>query len=219
MISVSALVFGAFALLYSFSGLLEIGGNNNNNFPFQPFQYQTLQEIGGHFLFGYIVALPSRNLKIGIITGLMALTMDFDHLLNAVGFELQSRLAHSIPFVIISSILMGLIMSRFYNKAQSITERVQNGKLRDSIFTEKIFLQFLIITLAAFLSHIAYDVFVDDQASFPLLAPFSFDNFVIPAIYALPLEAAGALMIYFYYMRYYKGFPKARSDIVVKDKK
>ena len=61
---------------------------------------------------------------------------------------------------------------------------------------------FSFITLSAFLSHIAYDVFVDDKAKFLLLAPFSFSEFIIPKSYSLPIELVGsllALVVYLYY--------------------
>ena len=59
-----------------------------------------------------------------------------------------------------------------------------------------IFSLFLIITFAAFMSHIAFDVFVDAGASFPLLAPFIFTDYFIPQIYALPIEGAAVLLVY-----------------------
>ena len=76
-----ASIFGALAFLYSFFGFL----SNQTTARFDTFGSLTPQEIGGHFLFGYIVALPTRNLKIGVLAGLMALTIDADHLLNAAG--------------------------------------------------------------------------------------------------------------------------------------
>ena len=72
-----------------------------------------------------------------------------------------------------------------------------NGKLL-LLRPEKggIFSLFLIITFAAFMSHIAFDVFADAAASFPLLAPFIFSDFFIPQIYALPIEGAAVLLVY-----------------------
>jgi hypothetical protein len=61
------------------------------------------------------------------------------------------------------------------------------------------FLSLFIITLAAFLSHIAYDTFVDDKALFPLFVPFSFNEIFISRMYGLPIEAAGFLLVYLYY--------------------
>jgi hypothetical protein len=54
------LTFGALAFLYSFFGLIQHVAKTYN-FQFQPFQVPTVQEIGGHFLFGYAAALLSRN--------------------------------------------------------------------------------------------------------------------------------------------------------------
>ena len=68
-----------------------------------------------------------------------------------------------------------------------------------NVFAQLLFM----ITIGAFLSHIAYDVFVDDKARFPLLAPFSFSQNLIPRMYSLPIEAAGFIAIYLWYTRYY----------------
>jgi hypothetical protein len=46
----------------------------------------------------------------------MALTIDSDHLLNIAGFHIQGRIDHSIPFAIVSSILMGFIADKVYFK-------------------------------------------------------------------------------------------------------
>jgi hypothetical protein len=58
-----------------------------------------------------------------------------------------------------------------------------------------IFSQFLVITAAAVISHIAYDTFVDNHAYFPLLVPFVYTEFYIPEIYGLPLEGAAILLV------------------------
>jgi hypothetical protein len=51
-----------------------------------------------------------------ILIGLMALTIDSDHLLNIAGFHIQGRIGHSIPFAIVSSVLMGFIADKLYFK-------------------------------------------------------------------------------------------------------
>src|SRR5215469_9873118 len=117
-ITLLPLVFGALAFLYSFFSLIQHVANTYN-FQFHPFQVPSVQEIGGHFLFGYVAALFSRNVKIGVIAGLMALTIDFDHLLSAVGLVNVTRLAHSIPFAMMSCILMGAFVSRFFNRSST----------------------------------------------------------------------------------------------------
>jgi hypothetical protein len=217
-----SVVFGTLGFLYSFFGLFE---QTKNIVPLEPFRLLTIQEIGGHFLFGCIVSLPLRNLKIAILTGLMALTIDSDHLLNFSGLHIQGRIDHSIAFAILSSVTMGFIAAKFYFKisrennmdlvsSSSLVSQSKKaeGRKGNNIFSilsrtshnkKSFFILFLFITLSTFISHIAYDIFVDDKAKFPLLAPFLFKQFVIPRIYGLPIEAIGILILYVYHTRYY----------------
>ena len=194
-------------LYIQFFGLFE--QSNNNIIILEPFRLITFQELGGHFLFGAIVAIPTKNIKIILLAGLMALTIDSDHLLNVAGFHVQGRLDHSILFAVLSSIVIGLIAGRIYHKVwrgKTITtntiynlnrfrryekvdennkKHTSNTKLIDDDHkhkkkNEQFSSLFFIITLAAFLSHIAYDTFVDDKALFPLFVPFSFNRIFIP---------------------------------------
>ena len=229
-----SLIFGALGFLYSFVGFLD----QTPIISLEPFRGLTIEEIGGHFLFGFIIGIAFKNLKISILTGLMAVTIDADHLLSATGFDIQGRIDHSIPFAILSSILMGLITSKIYYKisranliilpqpplaslystpsSAPLLSNNNNSKPKNSEDKRKsknsvnrplveegnyLFfpLLFLFITLAAFLSHIAYDVIVDDNAMFPLFAPFSYSQFVIPRIYGLPIEAAGFIFLFLIY--------------------
>jgi len=205
-----AVFFGLLGFAYSFFGLLD---KNQNIVSLDPFRLLTINEIGGHFLFGAIVSIPLRNIKVSILMGLMALTIDSDHLLNLTGFHIQARIDHSIPFAIISSILMGLVAGRVYfnisRENHTHTTSYQSRSKIDKYYRKvkqyhvtynsnkrnSFFILFSFITLSAFLSHIAYDVFVDNKARFPLLAPFSFSEFVIPNSYGIPIEVAGSLVV------------------------
>jgi hypothetical protein len=152
----------------------------------EPFHALTIQETGGHFLFGFIVGIAVRSVKVAILTGLMALAIDSDHLLNIVGFHIQDRIDHSILFAILSSILMSLIATKIPyvrlsmhallsakvsgNNEKAVYRRGTKNKNRNNniIHNEaNLFVQLLfMITFGAFLSHIAYDVFVDDKQAF-----------------------------------------------------
>ncbi len=211
-----ASIFGGLAFLYSFFGFV----GNESTTRFDTFGSLTLQEIGGHFLFGYIVALPTRNLKIGVLAGLMALTIDADHVLNADGFDIQGRMSHSISFAILASVLIGIMAGQIFRKiplrnsmttphiGAALNSKTQENVLasahntQDSLLTtekKNIFFQFLIIVFAAYMSHISYDVFVDQGANFPLFAPFNFNNVSIAQIYAMPIEGAAILLVYLGY--------------------
>jgi hypothetical protein len=109
-----SILYGVLGFLYSFFGLFE--QSNNNIIILEPFRLITFQELGGHFLFGVIVAIPSKNIKFILLAGLMALSIDSDHLLNVAGFHVQGRLDHSILFAVLSSIVIGLIAGRIYHK-------------------------------------------------------------------------------------------------------
>jgi hypothetical protein len=240
-IIIISVVFGVMGALYSFFGLFQ---QTNQFIILEPFRLITVQELGGHLLFGALVAIPSRNIKIILLTALMAVTIDSDHLLNIAGFHVQGRLDHSILFAILSSILMGLVGSKIYHKisgghsiivlSHSVaadkskryekvnrTEKnphnaasANNNNNNTSKNINQFSFLFLIMTMATFLAHIAYDTFVDNIAEFPLLAPFSFAQIVIPRIYSLPIEASGFILIYLYYAIY-----RHRYSIFVPNKK
>jgi len=215
-ILIIAAIFGTVAFLYSIIGFFN---NQPTSYRVNVYGSVSPQEVAGHFLFGYIVALPTRNLKLGILAGLMALAIDADHILAAAGFQISIRLSHSILFAIIASILIGLAASRIFERQSSGTELLETQSLvRSSVgvgkdpnlnpaglydsrlsVKAKLFFQFLVLTLAAYMSHIAYDVFVDTRAVFPLLSPFNFHEVLIPQIYGLPIEGAAILMVYLWY--------------------
>jgi hypothetical protein len=230
-----SIIYGMLGFVYSFFGLIQ---QSNTIIILEPFRLVTLEELGGHFLFGAIVGIPSRSLKMILLAGLMAVTIDSDHLLNFAGFHVQGRPDHSIGFAVLSSILMGLLASRIYYKASGgnaiittaalplsrfrrfkkikashedsiigtntkVLGRSSNKNNSDLGYRSKQFFPLLIITIAAFMSHIAYDTFVDSQALFPLLIPFSFDQILIPRMYSLPIEAAAFLLVYLYYTFYH----------------
>jgi hypothetical protein len=129
-------------------------------------------------------------------------------------------MSHSVSFAILSAVLIGFIVTLIYRKVARENSIIMTSpvvissakiekKLADNansrqnsvLIAEKssLFYGFLVITLAAYMSHIAYDVFVDLGANFPLLAPFSFSDIFIPQVYALPIEGAAILLVYFWY--------------------
>ena len=230
IIIVLSAAFGLMGFVYS---LVDFTQPPHRVVPLEIFRSLTVQEIGGHFLFGFIpAAAATRNLRIAVLVGLMALTIDADHALNLAKLPVQGRLDHSIIFTLLSAPAMGLIAAyvivqndnrlllrsqrlqprrvnnntgSYYND-NSVENRVagvdinanQNPK-RAAISARYVFIQFSIITIVAVLTHIAYDVFVDDAARFPLLNPFNFSQIVIPRVLAIPIEAASFLVIYFCY--------------------
>lgn len=240
-IIVLASAFGLMGFLYS---LIDFTQPPHKVVALEPFRAITVQEIGGHFLFGFVAAgataVIKRNLKVAILVGLMALTIDADHVLNVAKLPVQARLDHSVFFAILSVPAMGLLAIQIIQRNSSLVLLLPNKRERTNdnrnnkdptsnnnynenddnkdnnaaivatsnqdpkeraALAKYIFIQFSVITIAAVLSHIAYDVFVDDYARFPLLNPLNFSQILIPRISAIPIEVAAFLIIYFFTTR------------------
>jgi hypothetical protein len=111
----------------------------------------------------------------------------------------------SISLIVVGLLLLTLVCpSALSTKKVFAQKECDESKRKNSVnrplVESNIFsLLFLFVTLGAFLSHIAYDVIVYDNATFPLLAPFSYSQFVIPRIYGLPLEMAGFIFLFLIY--------------------
>jgi len=179
-----SLLFGGLGFSYSFLGLLDY---HQVIRPLEVFRILTVQEIGGHFVFGFLVGLPSKNLSVALLTGLMALTIDADHFLNIAGFHIQGRIDHSIPFAISSAIIIGIAAMCISN-----TKILQSNRNKT------------ILSLGYKSKHNednnkSNSIFENNNARFPIFAPFSFTQYLIPQIFALPIELVGMLIIYAYY--------------------
>lgn len=106
-----------------------------------------VNEIAGHFLWGLVAAVVTMRLKYILLGGAFAVLIDSDHIINALQIEGISRMSHSIAFAMIAVIVMMLVFGK-----------------RDYILGA--------VAGASVLSHISYDLFVDDYSGFPLFTPF-----------------------------------------------
>ena len=209
-----ALIFGGMSFCYSFFGFFSPQAKTIGRL--DVFGSLTPQEIGGHFAFGFVAGLAFRKLRMAVLCGLMALAVDADHVLNVAGFEIQGRMSHSIPFIIIASVLVGIITILILNylmrgNDKSFTRRANwtnkgansvndwGSHLSPDILVLHTFSRFLIISASAAISHVAYDTFVDAHANFPLLVPFVYTDFYIPQIYGLPIEGAAISLVCLWY--------------------
>ena len=130
-------------------------------------------EIGGHFLFGVVAVLPFIvvSFELVILAGVLAVTIDIDHLLAALNLNVVSRPAHSFAFLILASLA-------FIYIARSLKLGSENRQLLAK--------QIGFIPAAAILSHISYDIFAAygifsaGESSFPLFVPFNFQLIPFP---------------------------------------
>lgn len=107
-------------------------------------------EVGGHLLFGAVAALPTMDLRlIALCTGEASL-IDSDHILSALNFPVETRLSHSIGFLILMTVAISWVATR--------------GKRLD--------VRVMLTTVAAILAHFSYDIYAGN-GEFPVFAPVS----------------------------------------------
>src|SRR3989338_5855706 len=112
-----------------------------------PLDSATPQHIFGHILWGAIAGIASLSLRYIILTGIFAIILDSDHLINFEGIDAVSRMGHSIPFAFISLIIMILIF----------------GKKKYMLGA---------VSFAAVFVHMSFDTFLG-VGHFPIFVPFS----------------------------------------------
>lgn len=106
-----------------------------------------VSEVVGHFLWGLVAAVVTMRLKYILLGGAFAVLIDSDHIINVLQIEGISRMSHSIAFAVIAVIVVMLVFGK-----------------RDYILGA--------VAGASVLSHISYDLFVEDHSGIPLYAPF-----------------------------------------------
>ena len=105
-----------------------------------------VEEVIVHIIWGLIACAVTLRLKYFLLGGLFAVLVDSDHLVNLLNIEALSRMSHSMAFGMISVAVIMLVFGR-----------------KDLLLGATAF--------AALLSHMSYDIFVDDT-NFPLFTPF-----------------------------------------------
>ena len=106
----------------------------------------SLEHVLGHIAFGMIVALPTLAYRYIVASGGFAILLDADHLIQVFGIENISRLGHSFIFAILVVIIMMFLFGK-----------------------KDYFLG--VISFAAILSHISFDILIGGGSSFPLFVP------------------------------------------------
>jgi len=163
-----SLLFGAVSLSWSLLGLLfpSLGPYRGHFTP------ALLAEVGGHFLFGVAAGAATGRLLPALLAGLEAVLIDSDHLVAAAGFPIDARLSHSLPFILLSSLLIAWAGRKAFGLSQY---------------------GLMAVTLAAFLTHLAFDIVAGD-GSFPLFFPLSAGFYNLPYL-AWPVLEVGAVCL------------------------
>jgi hypothetical protein len=132
-------------------------------------------EIGGHYLFGFLAALPLLDLDIALLTGALAILIDADHVLSALGFNVSGRPDHSILYLFVSTAFILYLGVRLGVSGKLLTKLTFIGP----------------ITL---LAHLSYDVFAQAGTTFQLFIPVSYREIAFPDYSWIILEFAAILL-------------------------
>lgn len=138
-------MYGLLALLFSIIGLFL--DTSITQMPSDPFSSVSVDHVLGHVIWGMVVAIPTLGIRYIVASGLFAIILDFDHIIQFFGFDMISRMGHSIPFAVLSVVSMMIIFGR-----------------RDYLLGA--------ISFAAVLSHISFDTFLN-SGKFPMFIPFN----------------------------------------------
>ena len=129
----------------------------------------SLEHVLGHIGFGMIVALPTLAYRYIVASGGFAILLDADHLIQFFGIENIARLGHGFIF----GILVIIIMMFLFGKKDYFLG---------------------VISFAAILSHISFDILIGGGSSFPLFAPIS-TSFLTFQVNDWPLVLISGILI------------------------
>ena len=169
---VIAAFYTAVSLAYSFIGFLYFQpGSHYHEYEFT----KLVVEIGGHYLFGFVAALPLVDLDIALLTGVLAILIDIDHILSAIGYDVSGRPDHSILFLIVSTAFILYLGTRLQ-------------------LSSELLLKLLFVGPITLLAHLSYDVFAANGTTFQILIPFSYQEFYFADWTWIVFESAAVIL-------------------------
>ncbi|MEM3007593.1 MAG: hypothetical protein QXW38_06925 [Candidatus Nitrosotenuis sp.] len=105
------------------------------------------EHVIGHISFGLIAGLATLKLRYITIAGLLPIALDADHLIQFLNLEAVPRLGHSVAFGLLAAPAMMSLLGK-----------------KDIVLGA--------VAFSAVLSHISFDVMLEDGSRFPFLIPF-----------------------------------------------
>jgi hypothetical protein len=140
----TAAFYGVFAALFSLIGLVLPFASP----PDDPLASLSIEHVVGHIVFGMMAAFATLSFRYIIASGLFAIALDADHLVNYAGFDIVIRMGHSLSFALLIPVLMMLCCGK-----------------KDYLLGA--------ISFAAVFSHLAFDTLLGRSSSFPIFVPFN----------------------------------------------
>ena len=138
--------------------------------PVQVLGFLSMEHLGGHIMLGLMVGVVTLSFRYIILTGFFAILVDADNLLRILGLEETFRMAHSIPFGILSAVVMMLVFGR------------KDWRLGA-------------ISFGAILTHISFDIMSGRSGSFRIFSPFYNENIYFQEFYWIVFLLAGFVLV------------------------
>ena len=153
-------IYGLLSLSFSLIGIssdyFSDNIQKNNTIGMDILKSASIEHVLGHIGFGMVVAIPTLAYRYIIASGGFAILLDADHLIQFFGIENIARLGHGFVFAILVVIVMMFLFGK-----------------------KDYFLG--VISFAAILSHISFDILIGGGSAFPLFAPISISFFTFQA--------------------------------------
>lgn len=130
----------------------------------------TVEHVTGHVVWGMMVGLVTFRLRYFLIGGIFPIILDSDHLIQFLGIEVVPRMAHSVSFGLIAIFVMMMIFGK-----------------RDYLLGA--------ISFAAVLSHISYDILLDEISGFPFFTPFTSEVINFQGFDWIFMEIAAVILV------------------------
>ena len=164
----ACLVYGGVAFAFSIFSLILPNAFLVGN----PFEISTTtpEHVMGHIVWGLIPGLAFLSLRYIILAGLFPIILDADHFLQFLEIEMVPRMAHSLPFILITIVVMMLLFGK--NDIRLIA-----------------------VSAAAVFSHMSFDIILGGASAFPVLAPFSGEFFWFSGIDWIIFQVIAAIII------------------------
>ncbi len=142
-------LYGILAATFSLIGLFLVDLPLSSTIVGSPLEVSgiSVEHVVGHIVWGLMIGIVTFKIKYFLIAGFFPLILDSDHLIQFLGIEVVPRMAHSILFALIAVFIMMLIFGK-----------------KDYLLG--------VISFAAVLSHISFDILIGGGSAFPLFTPF-----------------------------------------------
>jgi hypothetical protein len=131
-----------------------------------------------HAFYGAVAALPTRRRDAIVTMAVSAMLIDVDHLAYYLGLPIPPRTSHSLMFLVLAPIVMG-VCARAGVLGRDITPRMAAS-----------------MALSVVMAHLAWDTLTGGETRVPFWLPFSRTQIVLSAPIGTLLEVGAVAIVW-----------------------